>query len=88
MESDNEKQSNTREKSEKGEINISHEDLSDVSDLEDSMGGNSEEEGRLRGRDDLNNTTQKQGEDDRIMNGEEQKTQVTEKKVTLRGHYY
>ncbi|ENN75061.1 hypothetical protein YQE_08374, partial [Dendroctonus ponderosae] len=44
MESDQEKPAVPVEKAKKPDINISHEDLSDVSDLEDSMGGTFDEE--------------------------------------------
>lgn len=40
MESDQESDHPVKEETRRPEINISHEDLSDVSDLEESLGGN------------------------------------------------
>lgn len=40
MESDQESEHQFKEENRRPEINISHEDLSDVSDLEESLGGN------------------------------------------------
>ncbi|KAL1501343.1 hypothetical protein ABEB36_006678 [Hypothenemus hampei] len=50
MESDNEK---PKLKSPKNDLKISHEDLSDVSDLEDSIGGNSDDENKDKLKSDL-----------------------------------
>lgn len=50
MESDQERPASPKEKPEKNELNISHEDLSDVSDLEDSIGEAHSEDEKVQER--------------------------------------
>lgn len=76
MESDQEKPAVPVEKVKKPEINISHEDLSDVSDLEDSMGATFDEE-----EEKPNEAAQKSSETEKVT-ADELKPTAGDKKVT------
>ncbi|XP_019763725.2 zinc finger CCCH domain-containing protein 18 isoform X2 [Dendroctonus ponderosae] len=79
MESDQEKPAVPVEKAKKPDINISHEDLSDVSDLEDSMGGTFDEEDEIPK--DNKEEAQKSSETEKVL-ADELKSAAGDKKVS------